>query len=91
MFAGMVKEESVSILVANGGYQEDLPEFGLGALVPGEVSRLQYADLGRHRIVKIDFSVIVDGSVASLDHFHGAEERVAHKGWDNIDGACWFT
>ena len=33
---------------------------------------------------KIDLAVVVDGSVASLDHFHGAEERVAHKGWDML-------
>ena len=46
MFAGMVKEESVSILVANGGNQGDLSEFGPGALIPSEDSRLWYADLG---------------------------------------------
>ncbi len=33
----------------------------------------------------------MDGSVASLDHFSGAEERVSHKGWDNVGGTCWFT
>ena len=26
-----------------------------------------------------------------MDHFYGAEEKVAHEGWDNVDGACWFT
>jgi hypothetical protein len=36
---GMVEEECVSILVAGGGYQGDSPEFGRGALVPGEDSR----------------------------------------------------
>jgi hypothetical protein len=35
--------------------------------------------------------VIVDGGVACLDHFYGAEERVAHKGWNNVDSVCWFT
>ena len=43
---GMVKEEGVSILVANGGNQGDLSEFGPGALIPSEDSRLWYADLG---------------------------------------------
>ena len=74
-----------------GGYQGDLPEYGPGALVPGEDSCLQYTDLGHRKMVKIDLAVIIDGSVASLDHFHSAEERVAHEGWDNVDGACWFT
>ncbi len=40
MPVGMVKEEGVSILVADGGYQGDSPEFGPGALVPGEDSCL---------------------------------------------------
>jgi hypothetical protein len=90
MPVGMVEEEGVSILVANGGYQVDLPELGPEALAPDEDSCLQYADLGGCRIVKIDLTVIVDGSVASLDHFHCAEERVANERWDNGDGVCWF-
>ncbi len=42
-------------------------------------------------MVKIDLAVVVDGSVASLDHFYGAEKRVSHKRWDNVNGAFWFT
>ena len=37
---GMVEKEGVSILVADGGYQGDSAEFGPGALVPSEDSRL---------------------------------------------------
>ncbi len=90
MFVWMVKEEGVSILVSDIGHQGDTPKLSPRAYVPSEDSYLGYSDLGHWGIVKIDLTVIVDGSVASLDHFYGAEERVAHKGWDNVDGACWF-
>ena len=88
----MVKEEGVSILVSDSGHKGDTPKLSpRRAYAPSEDSCLRYTDHGRCGIVKIDLDVIVDGSIYSLDHVYGAEERVAHEGWDNVDGVCWFA
>ncbi len=41
-------------------------------------------------MIKVDFLVIIDCRVAGFDHFERLEERVANKGWDNVDTACRF-
>ncbi len=48
MFAWMVEEEGVSILVPDCGHQGDLAKLSPRRHIPGEDSRLRYADLGRH-------------------------------------------
>ena len=46
MFAWMIKEEGVSILVPDSGHQGDSPKLSPRAYVPGEDSYLGYTDLG---------------------------------------------
>ncbi len=66
------------------------PQFGPWASPPFEDCVSRDRDFGGHGIVEVDLLVIIDCHVTSIDHFDGAEERVANKGWDDVDTACRF-
>jgi hypothetical protein len=45
---------------------------------------------GGRDIVEINLLVIIDCSIAGFNYFDSTEERVANKGWDNVDAVCRF-
>ena len=90
MLVQMIKEEGVHVFIADIVYKEDTPQFGPWALPSFEDCVCQYHDFGGCGIVEVDLLVIIDCSVAGFDHFDSTEERVANKGWDNVDAACRF-
>jgi hypothetical protein len=68
----------------------DTPQFGPWALPPFEDCICQYLDFEGRGIVEVDLLVIIGCRVAGFDHFDSTEERVANKGWANVDTVCRF-
>jgi hypothetical protein len=88
MLVRMIKEEGVRIFIVDVVNEGDMPQFGPWALPPFEDFVCQNHDFGGRSIVEVDLLVIIDCYVASFNHFDSTEERVANKGWDNVDAAC---
>ena len=91
MLVWMIKEEVVHVFIANVVNKGDTPQFGPWALSPFEDCVCQYCDFGGCGIIEVDLLVIIDCRLAGFDYFDSTEERVADKGWDDVDTACRFT
>ncbi len=88
MLVQMIKEEGVCVFIADIVYEGDTPQFGPWASPPFEDCICQYCDFGGHGFVEVDLLVIIDCCVAGFNHLDSTKERVANKGWDNVDTAC---
>ncbi len=90
MLVWMIKEEGVCVFITDVVNKGDPPQFGPQALPPFEDCVCQYCDSGCCGILEVDLLVIIDCCVAGFNHFDSTEERVAYKGWEDVDAASRF-
>ncbi len=70
----MIQDDSVRVEVGDNGDQGDVPKFRVGATPPFEHHICRDCDFGGFRVKEIDLILIVDGCVARVGKFAGAEE-----------------
>ncbi len=75
----MIQDEGVCVEVGDEGDQGDVPKVHGGALPSFENRIRQDRDFGGARFVEIYLILVVDGRVARLSEFAGAEEQVADE------------
>jgi hypothetical protein len=74
-----IQDKGVHVEVGDEGDQGDMPKVHAGALPSFENRICQDRDFGGAPIVEIYLVLVVDGSVARLRKFAGAEEQVADQ------------
>ncbi len=70
----MIQDESVRVEVGDNGDQGDTPKICAGAMPSFEHRFCQDCDFGGFRVIKIYLILVVDGCVARVGKFAGAEE-----------------